>query len=81
MFSCIPDKSTTKKLWHIFRHLAYSQRPLQDFELLSAVGTHFGSAHIRQARTIGCGILDLCKPIVELSVSNVVDFVRFSAKE
>ena len=77
----MPDKLTRKKLLYIFQHLAYSERPFQDFEILSAIGTSFGSAYSTQARTIGAAILDLCKPIVEVSVSNVVDFVHFSAKE
>ena len=81
IFSRVPDKSASKKIRHIFKHLAYSKRPLQEFEVLSAIGTCFSSAYAPQARTIGRGILELCKPIVEVSVNNVVEFVHFSAKE
>jgi hypothetical protein len=77
----VPDKLNKKRLHSIFEHLAYSERALRDFELLSAIGTSSGDTGATMAKTIGGGILDLCKPIVEVSSSRVVDFVHFSAKE
>jgi hypothetical protein len=75
------DQSTNTKLRHILAHLAYSERAIRDFELLSAIGTSFGSSEPSQAKSIGRGIIDLCKPVVEITANGVVDFVHFSAKE
>jgi hypothetical protein len=75
------DQSTATKLRHILAHLAYSERAIRDFELLSAIGTSFSSSDPTQAKSIGRGILDLCKPVVEITANGVVDFVHFSAKE
>ena len=75
------DQLITTKLRHILAHLAYSERAIRDFELLSAIGTSFNSSEPSLAKSIGRGILDLCKPVVEITANGVVEFVHFSAKE
>lgn len=78
----VSDPPTREKLDHIFEWLAYSNRPLKCFELMNGIAMSFADFEtVKRPKTIGTGMLDLCKPVIEVSANGKVTLVHFSARE
>ena len=75
------SKYRSEKAILILQWMAYSFRPLKTFEIQDGLvfATHDGL--LNDETKPKKNLLDLCKPIIEEGVGNIVDFVHFSAKE
>ena len=77
----IPNPSTREKIVKLLEWIAFTRRPLRVQEALAAVGIDPKQFEQGDCGGFGARILELCKPMIEVSKTGVVDFVHFSAKE
>ena len=69
------------KTVRILSWIAFSCRPLKVHELLDGVTLHEDNLVLNEISRLEASVLELCKPIIEETHGNVVEFVHFSAKE
>ncbi|KIW95377.1 uncharacterized protein Z519_03961 [Cladophialophora bantiana CBS 173.52] len=77
----IEDRLTRERMSRLLEWLAYSQITLSGDELLSALAKEPSSFDVRLSRPPNEKLLEFCNPLIDLSRSDSVDFVHFSAKE
>ncbi|KAH6703303.1 hypothetical protein BKA61DRAFT_636254 [Leptodontidium sp. MPI-SDFR-AT-0119] len=65
----------------ILEWIACSYRPLKTYELLDGIAFKVGCTELNSRTKMRKSVLDSCRPLIEESPSNTVDFVHFSAKE
>ncbi|KAH7409681.1 hypothetical protein BKA64DRAFT_404683 [Cadophora sp. MPI-SDFR-AT-0126] len=61
--------------------IACSYRPLKAFEILDGIVFKNGCTELNSRTKMRKSVLDFCRPLIEESPSNTIDFVHFSAKE
>lgn len=74
------DYSSEKAIL-ILQWMACSFRPLKTFEISDGLVFATPDSLLNDETKPNKSLLDLCKPIIEEGVGNIVDFVHFSAKE
>ncbi|KAK0110163.1 hypothetical protein ONS95_002814 [Cadophora gregata] len=66
---------------NILEWMACSHRPLRIYELLDGISFRPDHPTFDSRPKMDIAVLDLCRPLIEIGPSCVLDFVHFSAKE
>lgn len=66
---------------HLLEWITYVQKPLSVDELLSALALDVMEPRDHLPRPSTPKLLEFCKPIIEIPITGLVDFVHFSARE
>jgi hypothetical protein len=70
-----------EKAIRILKWLACSFRPLKIHEIKDGIAFHAKNTILNADTQLPASVINLCKPIIEETPGNTVDFVHYSAKE